>query len=78
MAGSTQFHNWQDGNHQCPVILVDFFHAWRVQISLTFYQTDDSFDINQIHIGRGDEVLDIAFHHALVLDMDPQWDGTVL
>ena len=61
-----------------------FAHQWGVQFYgedfdfLTFYQTDDSFDINQIHIGRGDEVLDIDFHDALVLDMDPQWDGTVL
>ena len=55
-----------------------FAHQWGVQFYgedfdfLTFYQTDDSYDINQIHIGRGDEVLDIDFHDALVLDVDPQ------
>ena len=57
-----------------------FAHQWGVQFYgddfdfLTLYQTDDSFDINQIHIGRGDDVLDIDFHDALVLDMDLQWD----
>ena len=55
-----------------------FAHQWGVQFYgedfdfLTFYQTDESFDINQIHIGRGDDVLDNDFHDALVLDMDPQ------
>ena len=45
---------------------------------LAFFQNDDSFDIDQIHIGRGDEVLNIDFHDTLVLDMDPQWGVTVL
>ena len=37
-----------------------------------FYQTDDTFDINQIHLGVGDDVLDLDFHDAFVVDMDPQ------
>ena len=40
---------------------------------VNFYQTDDSYDINQVHVGLGDEVLDFDFHDTLVLDTDPQW-----
>ena len=39
---------------------------------LNFYQTDDTFDINQIHLGVGDDVLDLDFHDFFVVDMDPQ------
>ena len=39
---------------------------------LTFYQTDDAFDINKIQLGVGDDVLDLDFHDAFVVDMDPQ------
>ena len=38
---------------------------------VNFYQTDDSYDINQVHVGFGDEVLDFDFHETLVLDTDP-------
>ena len=54
-----------------------FIQHWRVFYGnefnfLDFYRTDDSFDINKIHVGKGDEVLDLEFHDTLVLDMDPQ------
>ena len=38
---------------------------------LSFYLTHDSFDINKIHLGVGDDVLDLDFHDAFVVDMDP-------
>ena len=41
-------------------------------IYITEVYTDNSFDINQIHLGVGDDVLDLDFHYAFVADMDPQ------
>ena len=54
-----------------------FAHQWGVQFHgddfdfLSFYQTDTSFDINRFHINAGNDVLDLDFHDALVLDEDP-------
>ena len=45
---------------------------------LNFYQTVDTFVIDKIHLGVGDEVLDLDFHDAFVLDVDPQWMLIVL
>ena len=47
-----------------------FAYQWGVQFYgdnfdfLIFYQTDDSFDIYLIHIGRGHNVFDIDFHDS--------------
>ena len=38
---------------------------------VNFFQTDDSHDINKIHLNAGDEVLDLDFHDTMVLDMEP-------
>ena len=34
---------------------------------VNFYHPEDSYDINQVHVGFGDEVLDVDFHDTLVL-----------
>ena len=53
-----------------------FIQQWGTQFHddfdfLSYYLTDDTYDINKFHINVGDDILDLDFHDELVVDNDP-------
>ena len=54
-----------------------FIQQWGTQFHgddfdfLSYYLTDDTFDINKIQLTAEDNILDLDFHNSVVLDDDP-------
>ena len=43
---------------------------------LSYYLTDDTIDINKIHLNAGDNIFDLDFHSSVVLNDAPHWSST--